>query len=72
MAVDPTPWLRYELTDDTSSKFWEIRQDGRAYEVRYGRIGSSGREQRKELDSPGACAAMVQRKIAEKLEPMRP
>lgn len=59
-------WLRYELSDDTSSKFWEIRQDGSAYVVRYGRIGSTGREQRKELDSPGACAAMLQKKIEEK------
>lgn len=64
--TDETSWLRFEVEEGKSSKFWEIRREGAAYVVRYGKIGSKGREQRKELDSEAACAEMVQKKIAEK------
>ncbi len=60
-------WLRYELSDGKSNKFWEVRQEGRAYRVRFGRIGSTGQEQRKELDSEKACRDAVKKKISEKL-----
>ena len=30
---------RYELSEGTSNKFWEIELEGEAFTVRYGRIG---------------------------------
>jgi cytohesin len=59
-------WLRFECTEGTSRKFWEVRQEGSAYRVRYGRIGTRGREERKQLDSAAACTRAVQAKIEEK------
>jgi DNA ligase-1 len=42
---------RFELVEGSSSKFWEVAQDGCAVTVRFGRIGSNGQTQTKELAS---------------------
>lgn len=50
---------RFEFDDGSSSKFWEIAQDGCAVHVRYGKIGSAGQAQTKtHADAAGASAAM--------------
>ena len=41
----------YELTDDKSSKFWEIELIGSAVHLRWGKIGTNGQSKVKELDS---------------------
>ena len=38
---------RFELTEGTSSKFWEVNREGAALTVRFGRIGADGQTQTK-------------------------
>ena len=49
-------WAVYlTFTDSKSNKFWRARVDGDTLYVNYGRIGSSGQTQVKELGSTDAC-----------------
>ncbi|MGW4805258.1 DUF4132 domain-containing protein [Kitasatospora sp. NPDC004272] len=57
---------RWELVGDGSAKFWEAAVEGSAVRVRYGRIGTGGREQLKELASAEAAAAHFAKQVAEK------
>ncbi|MGW4891533.1 DUF4132 domain-containing protein [Kitasatospora sp. NPDC004240] len=57
---------RFEYTEGSSAKFWEVAVDGSTVTVRYGRIGTAGREQLKELDSPQAALKHLIKVIAEK------
>ena len=43
-------FARYEFTEGTSNKFWEIRRDGSEVTTRWGRIGTDGQEKTKEYD----------------------
>lgn len=43
-------FARYEFTEGTSNKFWEIRRDGNEVTTRWGRIGTDGQEKTKEYD----------------------
>ncbi|MFD8479449.1 DUF4132 domain-containing protein [Kitasatospora sp. NPDC059673] len=59
--------VRYwELVGDGSSKFWEAATEGASVRVRYGRIGTEGRVQVKELADPAAAEAHLAKQIAEK------
>ncbi|WP_439656630.1 DUF4132 domain-containing protein [Lentzea sp. HUAS TT2] len=57
---------RWELVADGSAKFWEIGQDGAAVTVRFGRLGTTGQTQTKELASAEAAGAHVAKLVAEK------
>ncbi|MGW6445823.1 WGR and DUF4132 domain-containing protein [Lentzea sp. NPDC055074] len=57
---------RWELVADGSAKFWEIEQDGAAVTVRFGRLGTTGQTQTKELASAEAATAHVAKLVAEK------
>ncbi|WP_035850987.1 WGR and DUF4132 domain-containing protein [Kitasatospora azatica] len=57
---------RWELVGDGSAKFWEAAVEGASVQVRYGRIGSEGRVQVKELDSTAAARAHLAKQVAEK------
>ncbi|MEV6719192.1 DUF4132 domain-containing protein [Lentzea sp. NPDC051208] len=57
---------RWELVADGSAKFWEVEQDGAAVTVRFGRLGTTGRTQTKELASAEAAGAHVAKLVAEK------
>ncbi|WP_441248518.1 WGR and DUF4132 domain-containing protein [Kitasatospora sp. McL0602] len=57
---------RWELVGDGSAKFWEAAAEGATVRVRYGRIGTEGRAQVKELDSVAAAEAHFGRLVAEK------
>ncbi|GAA4831246.1 DUF4132 domain-containing protein [Kitasatospora terrestris] len=57
---------RWELVGDGSAKFWEAAVEGASVRVRYGRIGTGGREQVKELASDEAAGAHFARLVAEK------
>ena len=46
---------RYEYTAGSSNKFWEITVKGASVVTCYGRIGTDGRETRKELATPAAA-----------------
>ncbi|MFI5527308.1 DUF4132 domain-containing protein [Kitasatospora sp. NPDC051853] len=57
---------RWEFVGDGSAKFWEAAVEGSSVVVRYGRIGTAGREQVKELASAGAAEAHLAKLIGEK------
>ncbi|SEQ30884.1 DUF4132 domain-containing protein [Lentzea albida] len=57
---------RWELVADGSAKFWEIGQDGASVTVRFGRLGTAGQTQTKELASAEAADAHVAKLVAEK------
>ncbi len=56
----------YELTDDKSSKFWEIEQKGSAVHLRWGKIGSNGQSKVKELESSDDAKNEVEKLIRTK------
>jgi predicted DNA-binding WGR domain protein len=58
---------RFEFVQGTSSKFWEIAQDGAAVTVRFGRIGTNGQTQMRMLASPERAARELETLVAEKL-----
>lgn len=49
-----------------SAKFWAIRVHGRRYTVAFGRIGTQGRVQTKDLGNPGASKYTAERLVREK------
>ncbi|MFE6173427.1 WGR and DUF4132 domain-containing protein [Streptomyces sp. NPDC056464] len=57
---------RWEFVGDGSAKFWEAEADGVAVTVRYGRVGTEGRTQVKELGSAEAAELHLAKVIAEK------
>ncbi|MDC3224449.1 DNA ligase [Mariniblastus sp.] len=59
---------RFELVDGKSSKFWEIKQDGSQYTVRYGRIGTDGQSKTKDMGTTGNAAAEVEKLIETKMK----
>lgn len=58
---------RFEFVGGGSSKFWEISHRGAEVIVRFGRIGTSGQTQTKNLGSETAAAFHVAKLIKEKL-----
>ena len=57
---------RFEFIGDGSEKFWEIGRDGAAVTVRFGRIGTNGQTQTKDLGTDAAAALHVAKLVAEK------
>ena len=57
---------RYEFSEGSSSKFWEIQLSGASFSVRFGRIGTAGQAQNKKFKSPAVAAAEAEKLIAEK------
>ncbi|GAB2772407.1 putative DNA-binding WGR domain protein [Hymenobacter luteus] len=58
---------RYFINQEgEANKFWNIEIDGSAYSVIFGKVGTRGRESRKELGDATACAAEVSKLIQEK------
>jgi predicted DNA-binding WGR domain protein len=58
---------RFEFIGGTSAKFWEISRDGGQVTVRFGRLGTNGQTQTKDLGSETAAAFHVASVISEKL-----
>jgi len=57
---------RYEFTEGTSSKFWEIELEGESFTTRYGKIGTEGQSTTKEFDSAAEARKNYDKLIAEK------
>ena len=57
---------RFEFSDDSSNKFWEIEVSGKTHTVTYGRIGTDGQSKTKAFASPAAAQADADKLIAEK------
>jgi len=58
---------RFEFVGGTSNKFWEISQSGSEVTVHFGRIGTKGQTQTKDLGSWEDAAERVRSLIKEKL-----
>jgi predicted DNA-binding WGR domain protein len=58
---------RFEFVGGESAKFWEINQIESQVTVRFGRLGTNGQTQTKDLGSETAAAAHVAKLIKEKL-----
>jgi predicted DNA-binding WGR domain protein len=61
---DWTVHLAFE--EGTSSKFWRARVEGKTLYVNYGKIGTNGQTQVKELGDPAAAKAEYEKLIREK------
>ena len=57
---------RFEFSEGTSNKFWQISREGAALTISFGKIGSKGQSQLKEFASDAAAVAERDKLIAEK------
>lgn len=58
---------RFEFSEGSSNKFWEISVAGSDVTVRFGRIGTNGQAQTKKLPDAAAATKHADKLIAEKL-----
>ena len=58
---------RFEFTEGSSSKFWEVTVSGKEMTVRYGRIGSTGQSSVKSFTDGAAATKQAEKLINEKL-----
>jgi predicted DNA-binding WGR domain protein len=58
--------VHLEFEEGTSSKFWRARVDGKTLYVNYGKIGSNGQTQVKDLADAGAAKAEYERLVRDK------
>ena len=56
----------FESPGGNSSKFWEVRVQGRDVYVTYGRIGSTGQTSFKSLESADAATSHAEKLVREK------
>lgn len=59
---------RYEFSEGSSNKFWEISLKGSTFLTRYGKIGTDGQETEKEFGSPDAAKKEHDKLVAEKVK----
>lgn len=57
---------RFELSDGSSNKFWQISRDGAELRVTFGKIGTAGQTQLKDLVTEAAAIAEHDKLIKEK------
>jgi cell wall assembly regulator SMI1/predicted DNA-binding WGR domain protein len=67
-GAETTAKRYFEFTQGTSSKFWEVSQEGSDMTTRYGKIGTDGRSTTKSYDSPEKAAAETSKIIASKIK----
>jgi len=58
--------VNLEFEEGTSSKFWRARVEGKTLYVNYGKIGSNGQTQVKQLGDPDAAEAEYEKLVREK------
>ncbi len=59
---------RYELSDGSSNKFWDIRLAGKSFTTTFGKIGATGQTQLKQFSSDADAKAAHDKVIAEKVK----
>ena len=68
---EPTPvadgFRRYEFSDGSSNKFWEVACSENQQTVRFGRIGTAGQAKTKSFGSPAEAQSDTNKLIAEKV-----
>jgi len=58
--------VHLEFEEGTASKFWRARVEGKTLYVNYGKIGSNGQTQVKDLSDPAAAKAEYEKLVREK------
>lgn len=58
----------FEFRDEKSAKFWEVTTDDSVVTVRYGKIGTNGQSQTKELADVAAATKHAAKLVAEKTD----
>jgi DNA ligase-1 len=66
-AADRSGVRRFEFTQGSSSKFWEVWVAGSQMHTRYGRIGSGGQTTTKDYADEGAALKAMDKMIGEKM-----
>ena len=57
---------RFEFSDSTSNKFWEVDVDGETLNVTFGKIGTKGQSKPKDFATPEKAKAEMEKLIKEK------
>jgi predicted DNA-binding WGR domain protein len=57
---------RYELSEGSANKFWEIEISGKSITTRWGRIGSNGQSKTKAFETESAAKSELEKLIKEK------
>src|SRR5215831_18553129 len=58
--------VHLEFEEGTSSKFWRARVEGKTLYVNYGKIGTNGQTQVKDLSDPAAAKTEYEKLVREK------
>ena len=58
---------RFEFSDATSNKFWEVDVDGKTLNVTFGKIGTKGQSKPKDFATPEKAKAEMEKLIKEKI-----
>ena len=58
---------RFEFSDSTSNKFWEVDVKGKALNVTFGKIGTKGQSKPKDFTTPEKAKAEMEKLIKEKM-----
>ena len=65
VGVEPG-FRRFEFSEGSSNKFWEVKVEDAEQTIRFGKIGTAGQEKVKDFDSRGEAKADTKKLIAEK------
>lgn len=57
---------RFELSDGSSNKFWQIAREGETLRITFGKVGSKGQTQLKTLGSEAGAIVEIETLIREK------
>ncbi|MBX2980107.1 MAG: WGR domain-containing protein [Flavobacteriales bacterium] len=67
-STNDASFERYECVEDGSSKFWEVKVEGAAYTVRYGRIGTAGQSLIKQFADEATARREMEKVRGKKVE----
>ncbi len=66
VVVEPG-YRRFEFSEGSSNKFWEVKVEDSVQVVRFGKIDTAGQEKEKDFDSPREAKADTKKLITEKV-----
>ena len=67
-AAKPSGKRRFEFSEGSSNKFWEIQVSGEGFTTRHGKIGTDGTEVKKEFSSPEEATKESEKLVREKVK----
>ena len=67
-AAKPSGKRRFEFSEGSSNKFWEIQVSGKKFTTRHGRIGADGTEVKKGFSSPEEATKEAEKLVREKVK----